>query len=278
MSKIKHILITAGGTCEAIDGVRQISNTSTGSLCAHIYEALAGFADACSGPDKSSPKFRVHYVVSEKALRPAVKESLPVTFYPVTDVKSVEAVLDKLMTDYEIGYVIHGMAVSDFTKDYLIERESLIDELSDTLEKALVENHEKLTGKNIRELIEATLHCPVRKLDVSSKVASKADLVLSLKRTPKLIEKFKKLNPDCFLVGFKLLKGVSEAELVRVASELSDKNGCDLVLANDMTKIRGDRHEGFLIKDRATIGRYTTKKEIAEGITRQMLDKMGGGL
>ena len=144
---MKHILITAGGTTEAIDGVRQISNTSTGSLCAHIYEALATFAAVNSGPDKSSPEFRVHYVVSEKAMRPEVKDNLLITFYPVTDVKSVEAALVKLMAEYEIGYVIHGMAVSDFTKDYLIERESLIDELSDTLEKALDENHEKLTGE-----------------------------------------------------------------------------------------------------------------------------------
>ena len=278
MSTIKHILITAGGTCEAIDGVRQISNTSTGSLCAHIYEALAGFADASSGPDKSSPEFRVHYVVSEKAMRPAVKESLPVTFYPVTDVKSVEAVLDKLMTEYEIGYVIHGMAVSDFTKDYLIEREVLVCELADTLKNALDENPNSLSGENLRVLIRDTLKQPEHSLDVSTKVASKADLMLSLKRTPKLIEKFKKLNPDCVLVGFKLLKAVSEAELVRVASELSDKNGCDLVLANDMNKIRGDRHEGLLIKSNKVVGRYTTKKEIAEGITRHMLDKMGGGL
>ncbi len=274
MSKIEHILITAGGTIEAIDGVRQISNTSTGSLSACIYEALA---DYCSNA-KSASEFMVHYVVSEKAMRPDAKENLPVTFYPVTDVKSVEAVLDRLMTEYKIGYVIHGMAVSDFTKDYLIEREALICELADTLKNAFDESPQNLSTENLREQIRVTLNHPKHSLDASAKVASKADLMLSLKRTPKLIEKFKKLNPECFLVGFKLLKGVPEEELVRVASELSDKNGCDLVLANDMNKIHSNRHEGLLIKNHNIVGRYDTKKEIAEGIARHMLYEVGSGL
>ena len=267
MSQIEHILITAGGTIEAIDGVRQISNTSTGSLCACIYSALA---DTCTAA-KTDCEFMVHYVVSEKALRPDIKDSLPVTFYPVTDVASVETVIDKLMAEHNISYVIHGMAVSDFAKDYLIERGALIDELSDTLGKALDKSRDKLTGEQLRELIGNTLKCPKRRLDSSVKVSSKVDLMLALKRTPKLIEKFKKLNPECFLVGFKLLKGVSEEELVRVASELSHKNGCDLVLANDMNSIQNGRHEGLLIRDKAVVGRYGTKQDIAGGIVRRML-------
>ena len=257
---------------EPIDGVRKISNTSTGSLSACIYTALADYLAAPkSGADNSGSGFRVHYVVSEKAVRPEARAGLPVTFYPVTDVDSVASVLDKLMAEHPIGYVIHGMAVSDFTKDYLIEREALVAELTDVLEEAFNENREQLAGEQLRQLVRDTINCPQRKLKASSKVGSKADLMLSLKRTPKLIGKFKNLNPGCFLVGFKLLKGVSVEELIRVASALSDKNGCDLVLANDMNKIDDDGHEGLLIRDHAVVGRYRTKKEIAEGIVRHML-------
>jgi phosphopantothenate-cysteine ligase len=270
-----QIIITAGGTTESIDGVRKISNTSTGGLCACIYEALADYVAAGAGaPDRQSREFTVHYVVSETAVCPKVREDLPIAFYPVTDVKSTEAVLEKLMTENSIGYAVHGMAVSDFTKDYLIEREKLVWELTDTLERAFDENKGDLNGEKLSALIRDVLSHPERPLDVSAKVRSGADLMLSLKRTPKLIEKFKRLSPGSFLVGFKLLKGVPEEELIRAAAALSEKNGCDLVLANDLNRIVNGRHEGLLLMGSKVIGRYDTKKEIAEGIVRHML---GGG-
>lgn len=268
MIKVKHILITAGGTAEAIDGVRQISNTSTGKLCALIYEALSEYLAArIDTLQKRSPGYTVHYVVSNTAVRPGAKENLPVIFYPVTDVKSVESVLNKLLTEYRIDFAVHGMAVSDFTKDYLVEREALVSELA-----AAVENYPgKPTGEKLRALITSVIESPALTLDASEKVRSDAELILSLKRTPKLIEKIKKARPETFLVGFKLLKGVSEEELIRVSSQLSERNGCDLVLANDMEKIRDDRHEGLLLKGGHIVGRYGTKIEIAAGIADHML-------
>jgi phosphopantothenate-cysteine ligase len=269
VSTIKHILISAGGTAESIDGVRKISNTSTGSLCVCIYEALADYLVAAADtPEHRGCGLQVHYVVSETAVRPEIRKDLPITFYPVTDVKSVEATLCRLMTEYSIGYVIHGMAVSDFTKDYLIEREELVCELAETIEKA---NRENLAGDALRALLRAVFEHPERRLDVSAKVRSTADLMLYLKRTPKLIDKIKKLSPDAFLVGFKLLKGVPEEELIRAAAELSEKNGCGLVLANDLNSIRNGQHEGLLLKGNNVIERYHTKKEIAAGIVKHML-------
>lgn len=272
MITIKHILITAGGTAEAIDGVRQIRNTSTGSLCVCIYEALAEHAAAeTDAAGKSGADFMVHYVVAASAARPEIKERLPVTFYEVTDVKSVKAVLERLLTDQKIDYIIHGMAVSDFSKDYLIEKEELIREITEAVDGAMDDSKSKLNAETLRALIRDVVEHPRRALDSSLKVRSDGELLLCLKRTPKLIELMKKLSPDAFLVGFKLLKGVSEEELVRVAAELSERNGCSLVLANDMNRIQNDRHEGLLLQGRCVVGRYHTKKEIAEGIVRHML-------
>jgi len=268
-------MITAGGTVEAIDSVRQISNTSTGNLGAFIYEALAeyiaGRTEASGKDDKSDSELMVHYVVSETAVRPEAKENLPIVFYPVSDVKSVESVLEKLLTKYKIGYVIHSMAVSDFTKGYLIEQEELVCELAETLESVLNDNRESLSGAKLKECIGDVIKSPKHILDASAKVSSQAELMLFLKKTPKLIEKIKKLSPQSFLVGFKLLKGVSEEELIRTAAVLSEKNGCNLVLANDMNKIRIGRHEGLLLKGHHIVGRYHTKKEIARGIVQHML-------
>jgi len=267
--KTKHMIITAGGTIEAIDAVRQIRNTSTGSLCACIYDAMADcLGKGSNHSEDCGPTYMVHYIVSATAVRPDAKETLPITFYEVTDVNSVEAMLEKLTLEYKIAYVIHGMAVSDFTKGYLIEREALVCELSDAVIKAIKDR--RSSSEELHELLKKIMDKPANVLDTNDKVSSQAELFLSLNKTPKLIEKFKKLDPELFLVGFKLLKGVSEEELIQVAYEMSEKNSCDLVLANDMTKIGNGRHDGLLLKGNSVVGRYHTKEEIAAGIARHM--------
>lgn len=273
----KHIIITAGGTIEAIDSVRQISNTSTGSLCACIYDALAEYLDKGSvSSGDCGPEYQVHYIVSATAIRPKANETLPITFYEVTDVKSVESILNRLMGNYKIAYAIHGMAVSDFTKGYLIEPEALACELSDAVINAIEDG--KTSSEELCELLKKIMDKPANALNTNDKVSSESELFLSLNKTPKLIGKFKELNPEIFLVGFKLLKGVSEGDLIQVANQMSEKNGCDLVLANDMTKIRNGRHDGLLLNGTSVVGRYNTKKEIATGIARQMFGKASDAL
>lgn len=261
----KHMVITAGGTVEPIDSVRNIQNTSTGSLCACIYEALADKMDGWGSG------FMVHYVVSETAVLPAPHRNLPVTFYPVTDVNSVERVLDGLLSQKDVGYIIHGMAVSDYTKNYLIGEEELASELSKALMQAVESKEFAGSEDKLKKLIQGILKDPGKQMDTSKKVPSKSDLLLSLKKAPKLIGKMKTLSPDAFLVGFKLLKGVTEEELISVASALWEKNGCDLVLANDLDEIDSQRHKGILVQDKTIVGRYETKKEIAEGIAGQIV-------
>lgn len=270
--KIKHIIITAGGTIESIDAVRQISNTSTGNLCSCIYGALAEYLTAKTINPEGNSGFMVHYVVSATSIRPEEKKGLPISFYTVTDVKSVESVLEKLLTEYKIDYVIHGMAVSDFTKGYLIERDTLTAELADALGKIPINDRESFSPENLKKLIGRIIENPAGKLDPSVKVSSQSELLLSLNKTPKLIKKIKELSPKTFLVGFKLLKGVTEEELVRVAARLSEKNGCDFIMANDLNSIQHGRHTGLLVKDGKVIERYDTKKEIAHGIAKHMLD------
>lgn len=267
---IVHIVMTAGGTSEPIDGVRKISNTSTGSLSACIYEALADYIGAHAAElgagTGEAPAFLVHYVVSATAVRPEARGDLPIVFYPVTDVKSTEVALEALLTEHKVSYVIHAMAVSDFTRGYLIEREVLADELAAAAAKCSAGGQEAL-----RETIARVLAHPAGALRPEAKVGSGSELMLSLVKTPKLIGKIKQWDPSVFLVGFKLLKNVSEEELVRVASELAEKNGCDLVLANDVSRIDADRHFGLLVQNGRVADRFQTKREIAAGIAAHML-------
>lgn len=269
-----EIIITAGGTSEPIDGVRKISNSSTGSLSACIYGALADEVNA----RKARPEdFLVHYVVSRTAVRPEACPGMPIRFYPVEDVESVRRVLEKLLTERPIACVIHGMAVSDFTTGYVVPREALASELAAAVKKAVAAGPESSAALVLDEMIARILERPAHALATGKKVSSGSELMLSLVKTPKLIGLIKQWNPAVFLVGFKLLKGVSEEELVRVASCLAEQNRCDLVLANDLTTITANTHRGLLVCGGAVAGRFETKREIAAGIAAYVLGALGAG-
>lgn len=267
---MQHIIITAGGTSEPIDGVRRIGNTSTGSLSAHIYEAVSDYVRE-HPPAGGEPEYTVHYVVSATAVRPEPRENLPVRFYPVTDVASVLTVLERLTGTYQIGYVVHAMAVSDFTKGYLIGREALADELTAACMKVVERGGGDRPAHALRSAIAQVLEEPAGALAPQAKASSRDELMLSLVKTPKLIDRIRQWAPRAVLVGFKLLKGAEEAELVRVAAELAERSGCQMVLANDLLRIGENGHFGLLIKDGMAVERYETKREIAAGIARRML-------
>lgn len=277
-----HIIITAGGTTEPIDGVRQITNTSTGRLGACIYNALAEYLeehplvnsrapqnDSAAQAGTQASGFTVHYIVSQTAVRPTPKAGLPIQFYPVTDVQSVAAALEDLMTSHKVDYVIHGMAVSDFTKKYLCAQDALAGELARAVEAA-VRNESGRNAASIQAVIEKVLAHPTLALENAEKISSQSELFLSLGKTPKLIHMIKKWNPKTCLVGFKLLKGASDEELLRVGTELAQKNSCDFVLVNDLDQISGDRHRALLIRDGIVVGTYETKEEIGKGIAENI--------
>jgi phosphopantothenoylcysteine synthetase/decarboxylase len=85
---------------------------------------------------------------------------------------------------------------------------------------------------------------------IEGKIPSDEDeLTIHLKRHPKLIQRVRgwSQNPDCIQVGFKLLYGVSEEELVRVARESGSRDRSDFTLANDSKTLLAGRHKVFLV-------------------------------
>jgi len=96
------------------------------------------------------------------------------------------------------------------------------------------------------------------------------NLIIKLKRTPKIISLIKNLSPQTYLVGFKLLDNVSEKELINVATKLRDKNNCDLVVANDLSNIRIGHHKAFIIKKDNTYIEAQNKEDIAAKLVSEM--------
>lgn len=83
----------------------------------------------------------------------------------------------------------------------------------------------------------------------SGKIRSTEDeLVVHMRRNPKLLAGLRRrCGPETFLVGFKLLSGVSSDELVRTALRQVRSDELDLTVANDLQYLRGDTHPVVLV-------------------------------
>jgi phosphopantothenoylcysteine synthetase/decarboxylase len=98
---------------------------------------------------------------------------------------------------------------------------------------------------------------------LKSKISSGKAINLRLVPTAKLINHFKSLAPESFLVGFKLESSLAKA--VKDARNLFVTAGCDLVVAN--TKTNG--YQGCIIDaDGNVLARAKDKKNIAASLVR----------
>lgn len=76
--------------------------------------------------------------------------------------------------------------------------------------------------------------------------SDKEELVIHLKKLPKIIEQVKKWNSEVFLVGFKLVVNASIKEMENAAKKQIKCAGTDLVVVNDLSSIKLGNHELFL--------------------------------
>lgn len=235
---MKKIIITAGGTSEKIDNVRKITNSSSGKLGMTIANHLL----------KENDNLIIYYVCSKNSLRPLDKR---IKVIEINDTINLKKEIENLLLNEKIDYFIHSMAVSDYMTDYVT-----------TIERI------KASIKNTSNLEEAFSNIEIIN---GNKISSYEDnLVIVLKQTPKIISIIKDLSPQTYLVGFKLLDGVSKEELISVAKKLRDKNKCDLVVANDLATIRNGEHIAYIIDKNNEIEESHGKDDIAKKLVRRM--------
>lgn len=227
------IIITAGGTSEKIDDVRTITNSSTGRL---------GYAIGKTFTEKYGDKIdKIYYLHGLRAAYPEHELVEPVAIGGVMDLK---AALEKLLTEEKIDVVVHAMAVSD----YIVKEVTTLDKIRGVEDP---ENKADLSGNKISSDID--------------------DLVIHMKKSPKVISLIKPLSPETTLVGFKLLSNVPHEELIDVGYHLMQKNDCDFVMANDLKEIGKDYHRGYLIHKDRSYDTMETNEEIADMIARRVL-------
>ena len=257
------ILITAGGTTEKIDDVRKITNMATGRLGSLIADEFAAHTEV----------EKIFYVCAQDALIPAASCADIIRISSVEDLKNT---LTELFSKQKIDAVIHTMAVSDYTLKSLTTAENLAAAIAKDLSQSDCLQADDLNS--LTNIITNTILKSDGAMDSHGKVSSNFDhLILSMKRTPKIISLIKKLQPSTVLVGFKLLDGAPEQELLRVGYKLLVKNNCDFVLANDLQKIQNNNHAAMLIKPDESFVRLNTKAEIAKAIVQNVISKTRNG-
>lgn len=239
----KKIIITAGGTSEKIDNVRNITNSGTGKLGCMIAEKLLEL--------ENSKIDKIYFICSKKAYRPANAKVEVIEIFNTNDVKET---VERLLEKEKIDYFIHSMAVSDYTVDFV------------TTATKISENIKNHPNGDTYDLI-----CHNQDNIRTNKISSyEDDLIIKLKRTPKIISIIKKLSPNTHLIGFKLLDGVSKEELIQVATNLCNKNNCDLVVANDLSNIRNGNHLAFIINKNNEYITASGKEDIALKLIKEM--------
>lgn len=225
-----NIIITAGGTSEYIDSVRKITNSGSGMLGSMIADEFEND--------------NIFYIHTPKAKLPSKVNFVDIE---VEGVRNLEEKVKEILTKEKIDIFIHSMAVSDYFVESVTNTEKLISDF----EKGLTINNFE------------------NKFDTNTKITSDSkDLVIVLKKAPKIIEIIKEISPSTTLVGFKLLTNVDEKTLENTARNLLIKNRCDYVVANDLEKINKDKHEAILIDKEKILARFNTKIEIAKGIKK----------
>jgi phosphopantothenate-cysteine ligase len=238
-----NIVITAGGTSENIDSVRKITNSSSGKLGRVIAESFL---------NSNLEVDTLFYVCTRHTLKPQ-HQKVKIVLVDSTD--SLLVAVKELLAKTKITVFIHAMAVSDYTVDYITSSDMLAEHIINNLDDKPF---------NVASLIDNNLNI----FDSGKKIASNENsLIIKLSPTPKIISYIKKLSPETYLVGFKLLHNVSEQQLIGVGHNLLIKNNCNLVVANDLSNINSVGHKAFLINENKETLRANTKQEIAQKLT-----------
>jgi phosphopantothenate---cysteine ligase (CTP) len=254
------ILITAGGTIEKIDDVRAISNNSTGRLGSAIAEAFLDELDNIYIE-------KIFYICGQNSVVPL---SDKIDIIRIGGVNELLVQIERILLTERIDVVIHSMAVSDYAVSSLTTKSNVANTISTCLEQEAEKDYSplELAVEIVNSAFDRT-----STIKSNNKISSDIDdLIIVMKKTPKVIGKIKALQPKTILVGFKLLSNVSLETLIDTGYSLLQKNSCDLVLANDLTQITEDKHVGYLISSEKTFERLETKTQIAKAIAVRVTD------
>lgn len=218
------ILVTSGGTKIPIDKVRDITNMSKGTFGSKIASEFLKFG---------------HEVIFFKAKNSKSPFQFDYNFYGNFS-NAQEAFYKKF--NFVKGYIFRYTELEYGTfKEY----------------REILERIIKFNQPDIVMLAAAVSDYGVEN-PYDGKIRSNDLLTIKLIQLPKIIHLIKTWHPDCKLVGFKLLVGSKEYELVDAAKRSIAENGCDMIVANDLADIKDGKHKVHLVFPKSDTLLYET--------------------
>lgn len=212
-----NVVVTGGGTIAPIDEVRNITNASTGRFSARITEAcLARGADV----------WHVHTPTAELPFERSARMDLRDN--PDEELARLAALRKQWRACRERLhlYPLPTGTVAEYSRSL----------------------HAVLHLNTIDVAFLAMAVSDFEPEPTAGKIASgDGSMTLALRPTPKVIRNVKDWAPDVFLVGFKLLVDVDDAELIRRAEAACEVNRADATVANDFRTVREGRHRIVLV-------------------------------
>ncbi len=238
-----NVVVTAGGTTAPIDDVRQIANASTGRFGAMIAEAALR---------RGASVWHVH---ARGALRPFDRLARFDLDTPEPDAEFRR--LARLRAEWsEVRDRCHAVPLIEGT----------VPEYAARLE-------EILRARPIDVAFLAMAASDFAPEPASGKLSSELEsLTLRCRRLPKVIRSVRDWSPSVYLVGFKLLSGAPESDLIRQAEAGCLENRADLTVANDLRTVRAGRHVIHLVR----LGHPTETFGPDEPIADRLVDRAFG--
>ncbi|MDR1100980.1 MAG: hypothetical protein LBL34_01265 [Clostridiales bacterium] len=176
--------------------------------------------------DEFADSYKTIYICGQNACLP---RNADVSIIRIKSTEDLAYECRKTLENEQIDAIIHSMAVSDYCVDYVTDA----------------------TGEILQR----------------GKISSQCgELILHLRKTPKVIAMFKDIAPKSMLVGFKLLSDANRSAFVPEAQRLLRENSCDMVVINRLEDISGDKHIACLVDKDGAIAAWQTKSGIAKGV------------
>ena len=255
LNEKQNIIVTSGPTNERLDAVMKITNMSTGALGSLIADK---FLD-----NERDFINKLYYVSIKLSMKPKCLCSDKLQLVEVESTSDLLNVMRDILSREKIHTVIHSAAVGDYKGDYSITASMLSKEITDYV------FGNSRDYESLRNGILDILKKPSLVVNDEHKISSyETDLMFKLALTPKVISEIKKISPDTNLIGFKLLDGVSNEELISVASKLREKNHTEYIIANDLSQIENGKHLAYFVGKDGVQYVCETKEDIARTLRR----------
>ena len=236
-----NVVVTGGGTIAPIDDVRFIANVSSGRFSAAISEACLR---------RGAAVWHVHAPTALLPFHHSARLDLD-----APDPTAEHARIAALERDYQ--------AVRARLHLVPLQYGSVAEYFS-----AL---HQVFHQRPIHVAFLAMAVSDFEPIPILGKIESNTEeLTIRCRRTPKVIRSVRDWAPDVFLVGFKLLSGTAQDDLIRAAEIACATNRADLTIANDLSTLRAGRHTVHLVRPGLPVETFGP----GDGLAAEVVDRV----